>query len=205
MANIISVVNNIGDEVDAIIRNGRDREYYGATVVLYSLIENLLKFLLCRKICWDLCEGEATLLNPKYNRYYPLYFYARIKHFVKYLFSKIFRKKQPATLDLGFDNIAAQIQRFSFFQTIKEAKKFALIDKALAGKINELREKRNVVIHDAYIFDQRNDPAVMGAILLKAYSATKELIPIFEHLMDEIDVDMPEVFETLPIRKPKRS
>lgn len=64
---------------------------------------------------------------------------------------------------------------------------------------------RNAVIHDAYIFDKRNDPVVMGNILLKAYSVTVELISIFERLMDEIGVDMPEVFETLPIRKQKRS
>lgn len=201
MADIRDVVNNIGVEVEEIIKNERSPEYYGATVVLYSLIENLLKFLLCRKICWDLCEGEATLLNPKYNRYYPLYFYARIKRYLKYIFNKIFRKSQSATLDLEFGKIAVQIQRYKFYKTINEAKKFELIDANLANKIHELRQMRNAVIHDAYMFEKRNDPVVMGKILLKAHSATVELISIYKRLMDEIDVDMPEVFETLPKQK----
>lgn len=204
MADIRIEVTKIGDEVEKIIENRRNHEYYGATVVLYSLIENLLKFLLCRKICWDLCEGETTILSPKYNRYYPLYFYARIKRYLKYVFNKIFRKSQSATLDLEFDKIAAKIQGYRFYVTINEAKKFELIDTNLANRIHELRKMRNAVIHDAYIFDKRNDPVVMGNILLKAYSVTVELISIFERLMDEIGVDMPEVFETLPIRKQKR-
>lgn len=49
MPNIIDVTNRIGVEVTATLENSSSDLYYQETVLLYSLVENLLKFLVGNK------------------------------------------------------------------------------------------------------------------------------------------------------------
>ena len=53
MANIIEVVNQIGDEVKESLEKNKTDDFFKLTLLLYSLTENLLKYLVATKICWD--------------------------------------------------------------------------------------------------------------------------------------------------------
>jgi len=50
--NIVKTVNQIGDEVDLVLEKRRKGKYFETIILLYSLIENLLKWALFIKIIW---------------------------------------------------------------------------------------------------------------------------------------------------------
>lgn len=50
--NIVQTINQIGEEVDSVLESRNKEKYFEAIILLYSLIENLLKWLLFIKIIW---------------------------------------------------------------------------------------------------------------------------------------------------------
>ena len=53
MANIIDTVNQIGSEVSDVLENNKTSLYFQEISLLCSLTENLLKYLVATKDCWD--------------------------------------------------------------------------------------------------------------------------------------------------------
>lgn len=50
--NIVRTVNDIGEEVDLVLESRNKEKYFEGIVLLYSFIENLLKWLIFVKIIW---------------------------------------------------------------------------------------------------------------------------------------------------------
>ena len=53
---ITNAINRVGDEVNSILNKRRSTRYFEAIVVIYSLVENVLKWLVYLKIVWDKCD-----------------------------------------------------------------------------------------------------------------------------------------------------
>jgi len=51
--NIVKVVNEIGKEVSQVLKHNNEEKYFEEIMLLYSLIENLLKWTVFMKISWD--------------------------------------------------------------------------------------------------------------------------------------------------------
>lgn len=72
-----------------------------------------------------------------------------------------------------------------------------LITEEQKKKLHTFRDERNNLVHQLYLFDNRNNPTIMRGKLLEAEAITKELIDIFEDLLyDQIGFssdDLPSV------------
>lgn len=62
--NIADVINKIGQEVNLVLSKGRRQRYFDNIVLLYSFIENLLKWLIFVKMGWEKCRIDR-LMNGK--------------------------------------------------------------------------------------------------------------------------------------------
>jgi hypothetical protein len=51
--NIFQPLSEIADFINDVLDNRKKEEYFHGIVLLYSLIENLLKWLVCMKVLWD--------------------------------------------------------------------------------------------------------------------------------------------------------
>jgi hypothetical protein len=64
---ITEAINDIADEVNTVLGDCIKQKYFDSTVLLYSFIENLLKWLVFTKILWDLDrvpnEGEIDAIR----------------------------------------------------------------------------------------------------------------------------------------------
>lgn len=168
MANIIETINQIGVEVDQSLKKNDSNEFFKQSLLLYSLIENLLKYLVATKICWD--ESCKQMDNQN--------------------------KDQEYTID--FEIIKNKAKDYSFSVTIDKARALGLLSNDLKNRLHELRKERNDLIHELYLFQQRNNIEFMRENLIKLKDIIMELIPIFENLIfNDIGVGTPEVLETL--------
>jgi hypothetical protein len=168
MANIIEVVNQIGDEVEQSLTNNDINEFFKQTILLLSLTENLLKYLVATKICWD----ESCIQSEKSD------------------------KGEEYSVDFG--EIRDKAKDYSFNVTIDRARALGLISEDLKNRLHELRKERNDLIHELYLFQERNDAEFMRENLIRVKGIVMELTAIFEELIyEEIGVDEPEVLETI--------
>jgi len=56
--NIVQTVNDIGEEVDSVLELRNKGKYFEEIVLLYSLIENLLKWSVFMKIIWGKSDRQ---------------------------------------------------------------------------------------------------------------------------------------------------
>lgn len=64
--NIVQIVNGIGEEVDLVLENRNEEKYFENIMLLYSLIENLLKWLIFIKTIW---ERTGKSIDPSKKEY----------------------------------------------------------------------------------------------------------------------------------------
>lgn len=168
MANIIETINQIGTEIDQLMEKNDSNEFFKQSILLYSLTENLLRFLVATKICWvESCKQIDELDKGK-------------------------------EYEVDFKAIRYKAKNYTFSASIEKAKALNLISNDLKNKLHELRKERNDLIHELYLFQQRNNLEFMRKNFTKIKSIVIELISIFEKLIfEEIGVDTPEVLETL--------
>ncbi|MEL5894663.1 hypothetical protein AAE250_14355 [Bacteroides sp. GD17] len=191
MANIIDITNQIGKEVKKTLNQDKcwlpflRREnaslYFQETTLLYSLTENLLKYLVATKNCWDencrlVDELDAKKANGEIVKEDDYYFDGNI--------------------------IREQARDMTFNNAINKASSLGLISNELQATLHRIRKDRNDLIHQLYLFDKRSDANHMRKLLKEAESIVMELVPVFEKLIyDEIGVDTDEVLETLPLKQ----
>ena len=168
MANIIEQINQIGVEVEQSLIINDTNQFFKHTILLYSLAENLLKYLVATKLCWDESGKQVDFMNN--NKEY--------------------------TVDFG--EIRKRAKEFTFGATIDKAKSLNLISENFKNELHTQRKERNDLIHELYLYQQRNNNELMRAKLLRIKAIVVDLKLIFESLIfDEIGVDIPEVLQTL--------
>ncbi len=165
MSNIIDVINSLGKEVEDVIDNKKTTEYFKYTIILYSVTENFLKFLVATQECWD----ESG--------------------------KQIEKSDKGQTYDVDFGNIREKAKNYRFKNAIDKAKAQKLIPDELYAKIDKVREERNDFIHELWIFSERDNAEVMLKMLLNIRSIVIELTRIFEKLVyDEIGLGSEDDF-----------
>lgn len=178
MANIIDIVNQIGSEVSDVLENNKTSLYFQEISLLCSLTENLLKYLVATKDCWDaVCNRvDKTIEQEKKTK----------------------RKCKDTDLDVDFRLIRKLSKDLDFYSAINRACSLGLISNDLKIKLHKFRKDRNDLLHELYLFEKRNDTVYMRNRLLECENIVMELVPVFENLIfEEIGVDTPEVLETL--------
>jgi hypothetical protein len=165
---IRNIINQIGREVDTSLGKRRSDKYFYLLLLLYSLTENFLKWLVATKILWDeTCrQTDAELAGKPY--------------------------------DIDFDVIRIRAKKLSFNDAIDQAYSLGLIGVRLRSRLHKLRSKRNDYVHELWIIVQRKNPRVMKKELEYLADTVHSLIRVFNRLVyTEIGVDVPEVFAGL--------
>jgi len=152
---ITEVINEIANDINSILDDCEKEKYFECIVLLYSFIENLLKWLVFIKLLWEKFDNPISEAEIK-----------TIRSFAK---------------DLRFHDVL----RLSY--SIK------LIDFKLFKRLDKIKEERNNVIHQYWLYTHRKDKRVLRKKLEKLASTANSLIGIFNKLTEEVGVD--EVYQ----------
>jgi len=155
MSNIIDVINTLGKEVEDVIDNKKTNEYFKYTIVLYSVTENFLKFLVATHECWDESGKQMEMAD------------------------------KGKTYDVDFGSIRDKAKNYRFKNAIDKAKTQKLISDDLYKKIDTIREERNDFIHELWTFKEKDNGEVMLKMLLNVRSIIVEITQVFEKLVYE--------------------
>ncbi|NLI35358.1 MAG: hypothetical protein GX416_02410 [Bacteroidales bacterium] len=180
MENIIHITNRIGTEVSNTLAENDSKLYFQEVVLLYSLAENLLKFLVASNDCWIKTCQRIDEADEKEKR-----------------------GEQVNENDcyVNFETARQNVKKMNFCNVIEKAFEEHLINENLRIKLDFFRVNRNNLIHQLYLFDNRNDEGTMRDKLIEAEAVVEELIPIFKNLLFEkigfTDSNLPEIFQPL--------
>lgn len=152
---MVDITGEIAEETNSILNERCTERYFEQIVLLYSFIENLLKWLVYIKILWDKAEKGSIVRQL-----------GKVRKFCK---------------------------RLTFINALNMAYSINLIDFKLYEKLDSIREERNDIVHQLWIYTHRDNRLVLRKKLEKLARATNELVEIFDKLTDEIGVD--EVYD----------
>lgn len=168
MGDIRNIIDSIGVEVDHALLKKQSEKYPYFVLLLYSLIENLLKWLVASKMLWDetLKQTEAELEGNIYK--------------------------------VSWEGIRDKALMLNFNKAIDKAYNLQVINKGLKTKLHKNRRDRNNLIHELWVFEKRNDEEFMRVMLVDLKKTTKNLIGEFRRIMySEIGLNEPEIFTLL--------
>ena len=152
---MVDITGEIVEETNSILNERCTERYFEQIVLLYSFIENLLKWLVYIKILWDKAEKGSIVRQL-----------GKVRKFCK---------------------------RLTFISALNMAYSINLIDFKLYEKLDSIREERNDIVHQLWIYTHRDNRLVLRKKLEKLARTTNELVGIFGKLTDEIGVD--EVYD----------
>ncbi len=150
-ADIREIINEIADEINAILNDCRKEKYFDGIILLYSFIENLLKWLVFVKLLW-----------VKSVRVLP---------------------------DKEIEAVQQYCRRLSFYDAQQIALSIDVIDWKLFGRINAIREERNNVVHQFWLYAHRGNRLILRKKLEKLAGVANEIVESFNTLTHEIGVD----------------
>jgi len=148
---ITQAINEIAEEINSVLNSRNKEKYFEEIVLLYSFIENLLKWLVFVKILWKKPGEELT--HEEVNK---------LKSFCK---------------------------RLNFYNALNVSYSIDLIDSNLYSGIDKVRDERNNVIHQFWIYSHRNNLLVLRKKLEKLARVANQLVGIFNQLTREVGVE----------------
>jgi len=160
---LIEIVNEIGEDIDSILDERKTERYLEGIVLTYSLIENILKYTVFLKRSWD--QNCSDVDNDL-----PL------------------EKISEHT-----EKIHKECSKYNFYKSLENAHELGLIDDKLQSMINEIREERNDMVHQFWLYAHRKNPHVLEKKLKKIVRISKKTIKPFVKLSREIGID--EIFD----------
>lgn len=152
---ITQVINEIAEEINSVLDSRNKERYFEEIILLYSFIENVLKWLVFVKILWQKSDKELT-------------------------------QKEA-------NKLRSSCEKLKFYNALDMAFRGSLIDFNLYKRIDMVREERNNVIHQFWMYSDRNNPLVLRKKLEKLAGVASQLVGIFNQLTQEVGVD--EVYE----------
>ncbi|MCX6682991.1 MAG: hypothetical protein NTY71_08430 [Methanoregula sp.] len=153
---LVEILKEIGENLDRVLTEEKEREYFENIVLNYGLIENLLKYNVFLKISWDQTAFDVD--------------------------NSIDRKESLRKFEMARDYCT----KLSFYQAGEMAVAINLIDCSLYDKISKIRKERNNIIHQYWLYKHKNDPKTLKMILKEVTGVSHELIKIFIKLFEEI-------------------
>jgi len=148
---ITQPIDEIAEEINLTLNNRYKEKYFEKIVLLYSFIENLLKWLVFAEIIWQKSSKKLNIAEIK-----------RLRSFCK---------------KLNFNN------------ALHIALSIGLIDFKLYRRIDIIREERNNVIHQFWIYRQRRNPLILRKKLEKLARVANHLVGILNQLIKKVGVD----------------
>ena len=152
---ITQSINGIAKEINLVLNSRNKERYFEEIILLYSFIENLLKWLVFVKTLWQKSDKELTRKEAN-----------KLRSFYK---------------------------KLNFYNALYMAFSIDLIDFSLYKRIDMIREERNNVIHQFWMYSHRNNLLVLRKKLEKLAGVASQLVRIFNQLTQEVGVD--EVYE----------
>lgn len=152
---ITQSINGIAEEINLVLNSRNKERYFEEIILLYSFIENLLKWLVFVKILWQKSDKELTQKEAN-----------KLRSFCK---------------------------KLNFYNALYMAFSISLIDFNLYKRIDMIREERNNVIHQFWMYSHRNNLLVLRKKLEKLAGVANQLVGIFNQLAQEVGID--EVYE----------
>jgi len=148
-------INEIAHHINDILNNRRADLYFDSIVLLYSFIENMVKWLVCMKILWDKSD-------------------------------KVIEAKEVKI-------IRAFCKRMNFSTAQEIALSIKLIDFELYKRIDGIRDERNSIIHQFWLYAHRGNRLVLRKKLEKLAHIANQIVRLFNGLTKKIGVE--EVYE----------
>ncbi|WP_288258968.1 hypothetical protein [uncultured Bacteroides sp.] len=178
MKNIVQLINEAGIDVATTLDNKVVDRYFQETVLLYSLTENLLKFLIATKELWDEnCRNVDAAIEKEKETGKPV---------------------PEEELEQDFDKVRKKAKRLTFNDAINKAFDLGLINEATKDKLHDMRAERNTLVHLLYSYKDKNNQVIMRTKLEEAERIVMQLLPVFTSLLyDEIgftEDELPEIF-----------
>jgi hypothetical protein len=144
---ITEVINEIADDINSILSDCEKERYFECIVLLYSFIENLLKWLVFIKLLWEksdkvLKEEEVKIIRllAKDLRFYDV---LRISYGIKLIDLKLFKRLDEIRKERN--NVVHQFWLYTHRKDRrvlrKKLEKLALTASSLIGIFNELTEE----------------------------------------------------------------
>lgn len=160
---LIEIVNEMGEDIDGILDERKTDRYLEGIVLTYSFIENILKYTVFLKRSWD--QNSIDTDNDL-----PL-----------------------EKISENTEKIHKECSKYTFYQSQEKAHELALIDDKLYSMINEIREERNDMVHQFWLYVHRRNPQVLERKLKKLVRISKKTIKPFGKISREIGID--EIFD----------
>lgn len=155
--NLEKILIDIGNNLNRVLSEKKESEYFENIVLNYGLIENLLKYNVFLKITWDQTAFDID--------------------------NSVDKKESMRKFNMMCD----YCEKLSFFQAGELAIAINLIDCSLYDRITKIRKERNDIIHQYWIYKHKSDPKILISILKETIGVSYELIKIFNKLVEEIN------------------
>jgi hypothetical protein len=147
---IAEAINDIRDEINATLDLRKKDKYFGSIVLVYSFIENILKWFVFMKLIWQI--------------------------------GRILEEKEVTAL-------RRYCRKLSFYEALQQAFALGIIDWKLFRRLDNIREERNDIIHQFWLYTHRGNNAVLRKKLEKLARAASDLVGNINLLMKEIGVE----------------
>jgi hypothetical protein len=154
--NVAKAINDIRDEVNAVLDERRKDQYFASIVLVYSFIENILRWFVFVKLVW---EAGRVMKAREYNT---------MRKYCKSL---------------------------TFYSALQQAFALGLIDWPLFRRLESIRQERNDVVHQFWLYIHRGNNLVIRKKLEKLARAASDLVVAVNRLVSEISMD--EVYELM--------
>ncbi|MFA4862043.1 hypothetical protein [Methanoregula sp.] len=174
---IPEIIKEMAEDLLQIWNEENESRYLEAILLNYSFIENILKYSLFLKITSDYARDQATTKKKNFDDETHGQFGDRMKSFCS---NMTFYQAQNISLAKG------------------------LIELPLYEKIDKIRSGRNNIVHELWLYNQRNDAKKMKIELNSAIEVTIDLAETSLNLVKEINI--PQLLEIeffFPRRKEK--
>jgi len=149
-SDITQIINEIAEEINLVLESRNKGRYFQEIVLLYSFIENLLKWLVWIKLMWE--------------------------------------KEEPLTVDTML-KLRSFCRKLNFYNALNIGFSIDLIDLDLYKRIDAIRDERNNVVHQLWLYRHRNKMSVLRKQLEKLARVSNQLVEIFNQLTGEIGIE----------------
>jgi hypothetical protein len=154
----------------------------------------------------QIADTVNKMLNEKQKEHYLggiLMLYSFIeKLLVLLVYFKIIWNKSDRVLD---DDEIKHLKEFcnkqNFYAILRLALAVDLMNSALFKKLNNIRDERNSIVHQFWLYEHRNNRLILRKKLEKLAGAANDIIGIFNKLVEESGADKSYWFFTIHPKK----
>ena len=151
--NIIQEIDNLSDEINKILDEKLAERYFEGIVLLYSFIEDILRWLVFAQIIWNKSSKRETRSANE------------------------------------IDQVRVFCNQSNLFTLLRLALSVDLLDYQLYEKLTRIREERNSLIHQYWIYTHKGKRLIFRKKLERLATTANELVGKSNRLVRETGAD----------------